>query len=88
MKARGFISIVSLLLAGVGASPALAEQRATPRLAQAGEGHSCVCRGNNRTFEQGQTTCLRTSEGPRLATCGMELNIMSWKFSDRPCPES
>jgi hypothetical protein len=89
MKVRGFVSILPLAVVVLAAtSPASAEERSSPRLAQASGGHSCVCRGNDRTFEEGQTTCLRTSEGPRLATCGMVLNNMSWMFSDRPCPDS
>lgn len=55
------------------------------------QGHDpseCACRAEGRTFSLGQTTCLRTSEGPRLAQCGMVLNNTSWRFTDRICPES
>jgi hypothetical protein len=45
----------------------------------------CTCRAQSRQFEQGQTACLSTPKGPRLATCGMVLNNSSWEFSETPC---
>lgn len=48
----------------------------------------CTCRAQGRNFEQGQTACLSTPKGPRLATCGMVLNNSSWEFSDAPCSVS
>lgn len=33
-------------------------------------------------------SCIRTNVGRRTAICGREVNIMSWKLSDDPCPES
>jgi hypothetical protein len=45
----------------------------------------CTCRAQGRRFEQGQTACLATPKGPRLATCGMVLNNSSWEFSETPC---
>ena len=49
---------------------------------------NCFCRAQGRTFAIGETTCLSTSEGPRVAECGMVLNNTSWQFTARPCPES
>jgi hypothetical protein len=48
----------------------------------------CTCRAQGRQFEQGQTACLATPKGPRLATCGMVLNNSSWEFSEVPCTVS
>jgi hypothetical protein len=45
----------------------------------------CTCRGLGRNFEVGETACLETPRGPRIATCGMALNNTSWLFSDTPC---
>jgi hypothetical protein len=49
---------------------------------------NCYCRAQGKTFAIGETACLRTSEGPRVAECGMVLNNTSWQFTARPCPES
>jgi hypothetical protein len=49
---------------------------------------NCFCRAQGKTFAIGETACLRTSEGPRVAECGMVLNNTSWQFTARPCPES
>lgn len=56
--------------------------------AQAHDPLSCFCRAQGRTFAVGETACLRTGEGPRVAECGMVLNNTSWQFTARPCPES
>lgn len=48
----------------------------------------CTCRAQGRNFEQGQTACLMSPKGPRIATCGMVLNNSSWEFSDAPCSVS
>ncbi len=48
----------------------------------------CTCRAQGRQFELGQTACLATPKGPRLATCGMVLNNTSWEFSETPCKVS
>jgi hypothetical protein len=45
----------------------------------------CTCRAPGRQVELGQTACLMTPKGPRLATCGMALNNTSWQFSQTPC---
>ena len=47
----------------------------------------CVCRAAGRTFEVGETACLQTPEGPRLAECGMVLNNTSWRLTESPCLE-
>ena len=48
----------------------------------------CFCRAKGQFFEVGQTVCLRSAEGPRLATCSMDQNVTSWRFSARDCPET
>jgi hypothetical protein len=45
----------------------------------------CTCRSQGRDFEVGQSTCLQTPKGARIATCGMVLNNTSWTFTDTPC---
>jgi hypothetical protein len=45
----------------------------------------CTCRARGQAFELGQSTCLATPKGARIATCGMVLNNTSWQFSETPC---
>ena len=45
----------------------------------------CTCRAQGRDLEQGQTICMATPKGFRLATCGMVLNNSSWSVSETPC---
>ena len=47
----------------------------------------CYCRAQGRMFAEGEKVCLRTAEGPRLAQCQMEINVMSWSVTETPCPE-
>ncbi len=72
------------------ASSANAHDRLMPQPAQA-PGHNpleCYCRAQGRMFAPGEKICLKTAEGPRLAQCGMEINVMSWSLTDMPCPET
>lgn len=48
----------------------------------------CTCRAQGRTFALGESICLRTPEGSRMAECRMVLNVTSWAVTVRPCPES
>ena len=83
------LAILSIVCAV--ARPAVAQDAAAqPRAmqAQAHDPAECFCRAQGTTFAVGQTACLRTSEGPRIAECGMVLNNTSWRFTQRPCPES
>jgi len=48
----------------------------------------CYCRAEGKNFSIGETICLKTAEGPRLAQCRMEINVMSWSITSRPCPEA
>jgi hypothetical protein len=45
----------------------------------------CICRAQGREFELGQSACLQTPRGARIATCGMVLNNTSWQFSETAC---
>lgn len=53
-----------------------------------GHAADCLCRAPGITVRVGQSLCLPTSQGRRLLTCIMVLNNTSWRFEDRPCPES
>ncbi|HEX2137632.1 MAG TPA: hypothetical protein VHG30_17350 [Microvirga sp.] len=71
------------------AGPALAHEPAVQH-AQA-PGHDpldCYCRAQGRIFAPGESVCLRTAEGGRIAECRMVINVMSWGITDRACPES
>ena len=45
-----------------------------------------TCRARDTFAIQDQILCIPTPEGPRLARCGMVLNVTSWTFLDEPCP--
>lgn len=48
----------------------------------------CTCRANGRDFQMGETACLRTSQGTRLARCVMVLNNSSWETLQQSCPSA
>ena len=76
---------------GVASLPVLADERQTDsgeRAAQARHPAKCVCRAPSGTFDVGESACLRTATGARVALCGMVLNNTSWHFTEQPCPES
>ncbi len=58
-----------------------------PRLAQAPE-PLCFCWNNGRKIAEGSSSCIRTSQGPRIAACSRVTNLMSWQVTETPCPES
>ncbi len=56
-----------------------------------GSGHDpldCYCRAQGRIFAPGESICLRTFEGGRMAECRMVTNVMSWSDTGQPCPQS
>ena len=70
--------------------PALAHEPAAVQQAQA-PGHNpldCYCRAQGRIFAPGESICLKTAAGGRIAECRMVINVMSWGITDRACPES
>ena len=61
--------IASLIVADAALSPAAAD---------------CTCRSQGRDYELGQSVCLQSPKGARIATCGMVLNNTSWQFTETP----
>ena len=47
---------------------------------------NCTCRGNGEDIVEGQTVCLRTASGMKLARCERVLNNTSWKILQSECP--
>ncbi|HZH52903.1 MAG TPA: hypothetical protein VEZ16_13610 [Microvirga sp.] len=87
---RGVVFLLAISLA----VPAWAHEKPKVQEAQA-PGHTpdhnaldCYCRAQGRIFAPGEHVCLRTANGPRLAQCRMEINVMSWSFTETPCPET
>ena len=64
-----------------GESPRILQTQAPPK-------PDCSCRAQGRTFALGETICLRTGQGPRMAQCAMSTNVTSWQITETPCPES
>jgi hypothetical protein len=49
----------------------------------------CTCRGSDgQQFQMGETICLRTAEGSRIARCVMVINNPSWEPTATPCPQA
>ena len=49
-------------------------------------GENCTCRGNGQDVPEGQTICLKTASGSKLARCERVLNNTSWKILETDCP--
>jgi hypothetical protein len=47
----------------------------------------CTCRARGLVAEHGQTVCIRTPEGFRLARCDKVSNVASWTFLSGACPQ-
>jgi len=47
---------------------------------------NCTCRGNGQDVPEGQTVCLKTASGMKLARCERVLNNTSWTILDSDCP--
>jgi len=79
-----------VLLGLLAAAPAGASDEPSIHAAQAPHHDplDCYCRAQGRIFAPGERICLRTAEGPRLAECRMEINIMSWSITAAACPET
>jgi hypothetical protein len=79
-----------VILTLLSAAPVAADERAAFNHVQA-PGHNpldCYCRAQGRIFAPGESICLRTAEGPRVAECQMVINVMSWNITPKLCPES
>jgi hypothetical protein len=48
----------------------------------------CTCRASGQDWRIGQTVCLRTSGGERLAICTTDENVTTWRISNVPCATS
>ena len=70
---RWLLLVVSLTAADTLASSAAAD---------------CTCRSQGRYYALGQSMCLQSPKGARIATCGMVLNNTSWQFTEAPCTVS
>lgn len=49
---------------------------------------SCTCRYQGEDYGIGESICLKSPNGLKMATCSMVLNNTSWKISNAPCPFS
>lgn len=47
-----------------------------------------MCRANGRFVRQGETACIPTPNGRRVAMCAVAINLLNWNVSDRPCAEN
>lgn len=85
------LSAFSATILLLSASPVMAQEKAValdrPRLAQAPEPY-CYCWNDGKKIAEGSMSCIRTTMGRRLATCGRVTNLMSWEVTENPCPES
>jgi len=48
----------------------------------------CTCRASGQDWRVGQTVCLRTAGGERLAICTTDENVTTWRISNVPCATS
>jgi hypothetical protein len=48
----------------------------------------CTCRAKGREFQMGESVCLDTPDGPRLALCVMDQNVSSWRRTPAACPSA
>ena len=83
---RSVVVCLSLIVT----NPALAHEVPVSQTAQA-PAHNpldCYCRAQGRMFAPGEKVCLKTAEGPKLAQCQMEINVMSWSITEVPCPDT
>ncbi len=78
---------VLLLITEAAAAGEAAVALDRPRLAQAPE-PLCFCWNDGRKIAEGSSSCIRTTLGRRVATCGRVTNLMSWQVTETPCPES
>ncbi len=49
---------------------------------------ACQCRAQNKTFNQGETVCLKMPQGMQLVQCIRDLNVTSWKKIQDGCPNA
>jgi len=49
-------------------------------------GPDCTCRYKGKDVREGQSTCIKTAKGFKVAKCARVLNNTSWKFTAKSCP--
>lgn len=86
-------TVFSLLAVALVAGSAMAQSGDTPRREPFTPGPpvalpDCTCRAQGRAWGLGQTVCLKTASGERLAVCTMDQNVTSWRISEVPCATS
>lgn len=81
-RALGVAALLGLLPAGASA------ERLAVRVGAASPYSECYCRAKDRLFAVGESVCLAAPAGPRQATCAMDQNVTSWRFSETACPDS
>lgn len=84
----------ALLLAAVAlAAEAAAQEAGAPRRQPFTPGPPvtlppCTCRAEGQDWRIGQTVCLKTTGGERLAVCTTDENVTTWRIFDVPCGTS
>ncbi len=76
--------VFGAIVLAVLAASSLAQEYKLPPLA--GAPQECQCRAKGQMFDLGETVCIDTGYGPRLAICGMVLNNTAWKPTEQTCP--
>jgi hypothetical protein len=74
--------LIALLVLGAAAPPALAQTAPSRDEVPLPE---CTCRAAGRSFKMGETICLRTPAGDRIAICEMVINVTSWTPTAKAC---
>lgn len=70
------------------ASAALAQDTSTPgasAIPQSSDRFEYMCRANGRFVRQGETACIPTPSGGRVAMCAVAINLLNWNVSERAC---
>lgn len=80
------VALASVMTFGAGAVPAQTVPK--DHVAPVAEDPPCFCWADGRKIAEGQTACIRTATGRRLAACDRVINMMSWRVSEDICPES
>ncbi len=47
---------------------------------------NCTCRFQGQDIQLGQSVCINTANGPRMARCVRVLNNTSWEVTKGACP--
>jgi hypothetical protein len=46
----------------------------------------CICLNRGVEVVEGNTACIKTANGGRMALCEKNLNVTNWKFLGEECP--